>query len=203
MRRHWLHILVLMGLALTGGDGDARSLYLATHKLETPEMKMSRAVHHWTRNALADVDVADRISRTVLEESRRYRFDPLFILAVIEHESRFIHTMEGMKGEIGLMQVRPTTAEWIARKYGMPWRGKQMLKNPILNIRIGAAYLFFLRKVFNSPGTLYISAYNMGPRRTRELRSQKIITSQYANSVIQAYQRIQSEFVVKNDSLKR
>ncbi len=127
---------------------------------------------------------------SIFDEARRFGFDPYFLLAVIERESRFNPNVRGRHGEIGLMQIKPETAKWIAERYGFPWTGAQMLYDPATNIRFGAAYLDFLRRSFRSDGLLYLSAYNMGPKRTREVLRYKNRRSFYASEVVGNYIRM-------------
>ena len=134
-----------------------------------------------------------RVSQTILEESRRHRFDPVFLLAVIERESSFHPNMVGTHGEIGLMQVRPVTGEWIAKKYHLPWRGDATLRDPVMNIRIGAAYFAFLRENFKSRGQLYLTAYNLGPRRTRESMSLGMKPKEYSTQVMKNFFHLHKE----------
>lgn len=166
-----------------GPDGSPRTLDLST------------AVHQWTRRELkgvAEVDT-DRVSSAILEESLRHGFDPVFLLAVIQRESKFNALAVGSHGEIGLMQLRPATAEWIAQKFHLPWHGADTLKNPVNNIQLGAAYLSFLRSSFKKRGTLYLSAYNMGPKKTREWMRENVTPKEYATEVISNYVRFHEE----------
>jgi soluble lytic murein transglycosylase len=130
---------------------------------------------------------AKAIADEVLKQSDRYHMDPLFLLAVIQTESSFNPLSRGPVGELGLMQLRVSTAEWISRKYDLPFLGEKDLKNPLTNIQIGAAYLDYLRKKFEGSAQSYISAYNMGPRNVRRLAQEKIIPEIYSNKVIRHY----------------
>ena len=44
-------------------------------------------------------------------------------------------------GAHGLMQIMPHTGEMLCAQLGVPWRGADMLFDPILNVRLGTAYL--------------------------------------------------------------
>jgi soluble lytic murein transglycosylase len=139
-------------------------------------------------------------------EGRKRRLDPVFLCAVIERESRFIPTKVGSHGEIGLMQIRPATGEWIARKYLLPWHGAETLRDPVSNIRIGAAYFAFLRQSFKSRGQLYLSAYNLGPKKTRDKVGQQIWPKEYFSQVMRNflhYHRQVSRFSAKYAALDR
>lgn len=135
----------------------------------------------------------DRIALSIMEESRLRRFDPVFLMAVIENESKWRPEARGTHGEIGLMQIKPATARWISRLYGIPFHGRRTLRDPAMNIRIGAAYLSFLREEFDSRGVLYVSAYNAGVATVyRALRRRRIPSRDYVARVVKQYLRYYS-----------
>src|SRR5207253_3899655 len=85
------------------------------------------------------VKYATRVSNAILKESAKQGLDPIFVLAVIETESQFDPKVLGTHGEIGLLQIKPDTAQWISQKNAYTWKGRATLKNPVTNIRIGVA----------------------------------------------------------------
>lgn len=143
---------------------------------------------------------ADKVSEMILAESEKKGFDPIFVLAVIQTESQFDPTIVGTAGEIGLMQIKPDTAKWISQKENIPWKGKATLKNPVMNVKIGIAYMSFLRKNFAGAANRYVAAYNMGPKNVRRLVAQSVQPKDYATRVMANYTTIYSE-MLKIDSL--
>ena len=127
------------------------------------------------------------ISQTILEQSHQYGFDPVFLMAVIENESGFNPETIGTHGEIGLMQILPHTAQWIAEKFNLPWTGPQSLKNPVTNIILGSAYLAYLREKFQFRSQLYLAAYNMGSKNVHRALSKQILPREYPNRVMRKY----------------
>ena len=136
-----------------------------------------------------------RISRAILAESQRHGFDPLLLLAVIQNESRFDPSVIGSHGEIGLMQIKPDTAEWIANKIRTRWNGPSSLHDPIQNVRLGAAYLALLREEFGYSKDLYLSAYNMGSKNVRRILSSNSRPNVYAQKTTEHYSKIYLEFM--------
>ncbi len=108
------------------------------------------------------------------------------MLAVIQTESSFNPDMVGGVGEVGLMQLRPETAEWLVKKERLRVSQKPLV-DPIKNIQIGAAYMSYLRERFDDHARLYVAAYNMGPRNVRELRQKDIWPKEYAARVMSYY----------------
>ena len=135
---------------------------------------------------------AHSIASTVITEAARYNFDPIFVLAVIKTESKFDPLVVGRFGEIGLMQIKPDTAEWIAKKNRLPWSGKRTLQNPAQNIRIGLAYMNYLRAKFQKTPVKYVSAYNMGPLNVKRLIAKNIKPAEYNERVMRNYHDLYS-----------
>ena len=135
---------------------------------------------------------AQSIASALIIESSKYNFDPVFVLAVIETESKFNPLTLGLHGEIGLMQIKPDTAKWIAHKFKIPWKGEQDLKNPEMNIKIGSAYMSYLRAKFETKPKKYVSAYNMGPKALRRMLSQNLNPNEYNSIVMKNYSHFYS-----------
>jgi soluble lytic murein transglycosylase len=130
---------------------------------------------------------ADRVAEAIVRVSHKFNFDPLFLLAVIKTESRFNPNAVGSVGEIGLMQIKPSTAEWIAKKKKFPWLGREKLFDPEYNILIGAMYMKYLKRSVNSKPSEYINAYNMGLGSLRRLPAENRIEHPYFERVLRHY----------------
>jgi soluble lytic murein transglycosylase-like protein len=114
---------------------------------------------------------APLLARHLLELCRRYRFDPAFILSLIQVESGFRIDVESPFGAIGLMQIMPATALKMASDLGVKARS---LTDPYYNLMIGVSYLAYLRDYYRGlPPYYLVAAYNIGPSKMDELRSRK------------------------------
>ncbi len=140
---------------------------------------------------------ARSIASAVILESSRYNFDPVFVLAVIQTESKFNPLTVGQHGEIGLMQIKPETAKWIAHKFNISWKDEKDLKNPEMNIKIGSAYLSYLREKFDTKPKKYVSAYNMGPKALRRILSQNLNPTEYNSLVMKHYAHFYSSLTAQ------
>ena len=132
------------------------------------------------------------IAKTIIREARRNGFDPIFVMAVIQTESSFNPLAKGSSGEIGLMQLMPATGEWIAHKIGVPWKGEKSLRDPLTNIKLGTAYLTFLRERFDAHGRLYVAAYNMGERNVNQALDNEVWPKDYPVRVMKQYLKFYS-----------
>lgn len=145
---------------------------------------------------------AKNISKAIITESAKHHFDPIFVLAIIQTESQFNPIAVGGVGEIGLMQIRPETAAWIAKKNSIPWNGSNTLKNPEMNVRIGVAYMAYLRNQFDGASFKYVSAYNMGPTNVRKMFSKKIKPKVYSTKVMNNYKEFYTTMLAQNTDYK-
>lgn len=128
-----------------------------------------------------------KIAQAIIDEALKYRFDPIFLLSVIQSESSFRPRLLGSFGEIGLMQIKPSTAEWIAKKMSLKYKDADDLYDPVKNIRIGAAFLSYLRDRFDSHAQLYLSAYNMGQRNVDIALEKNVWPKDYVERVMRQY----------------
>lgn len=127
------------------------------------------------------------LSTAILKESEKHSFDPVFVLAVIKTESSFNPMARGSAGEIGLMQIKPDTAAWIAKKFKITWKGPKTLENPVMNVRIGVAYMNYLREKFDRHANMYVSAYNMGARQVFRMYASEQKPKEYSLRVMRHY----------------
>ncbi len=130
---------------------------------------------------------ARAITRAILRESARHAMDPVFVMSIVSQESRFNMRARGLHGEIGLMQIKPSTAEWIAKRHGIEWTGAESLFDPATNIRLATQYFSWLRDSFRREPTAYVAAYNMGPVAVRRKLAEKVTPFVYAADVMGKY----------------
>lgn len=96
-----------------------------------------------------------------------FGLDPLLITAVMRTESKFEPRAVSRKGALGLMQIMPSTAEWIAPRLGVNNFRAEMLFEPEINIRFGSWYLAELETEFEGRLDVVIVAYNAGRGKVR------------------------------------
>jgi len=89
--------------------------------------------------------------------------DPFLVAGVIRTESKFNTQARSPKGALGLMQMMPETAKWVAEQMDFPSDfDTSQLENPEINIRMGTWYLSSLKKEFKGNEVLILAAYNGG-----------------------------------------
>jgi soluble lytic murein transglycosylase len=93
--------------------------------------------------------------------------DPSLIAGVIYVESRF-RDQTSRAGAKGLMQILPSTADYIARKSGGTRFTQGDLATPQINIAYGSWYLRYLLQHYHGNELLAIAAYNAGEGKVDE-----------------------------------
>lgn len=178
------HAKELLGSAYKKSDAN---------KLEV-KIKLNSGIYRKVKNSLpAQWKAQSRhVAEAIITESAKYSMDPVFVLAVIKTESKFNPTIIGRHGEIGLMQIKPSTATWIAQKYKIQWDSRSDLHDPSINIKLGLAYMDYLRNTFKRESFNYVSAYNMGPTNVRKLLASNIRPDFYNAKVMKNYRAFYS-----------
>jgi len=103
----------------------------------------------------------------VQKAAATYNIDPLLILAVMREESNFSPTAVSSSGARGLMQLLPSTAEWIVESKLNQSFSEEALDDPDVNITLGAWYLRHLLDQFDFDLAKAVAAYNGGPGNLR------------------------------------
>jgi soluble lytic murein transglycosylase len=96
-----------------------------------------------------------------------FSLEPELLAALIYVESRFDKYSLSSKGAVGLMQLMPSTAFWIAEELGYHDFKLEDLKDPELNIKFGSWYFSYLQQKFDNNLIKSIAAYNAGESNVR------------------------------------
>lgn len=104
----------------------------------------------------------------IIAYSRANEIDSATVSAIVFTESRFNPGACSSKGAMGLMQIMPTTGEWVAGRLGWNNFSKQDLLNPTKNLEVGIWYLAYLKRNFKHNEYLALASYNAGSRYVYE-----------------------------------
>jgi soluble lytic murein transglycosylase len=94
-------------------------------------------------------------------QARAEHLDPALVAAVIDAESKF-DPRTSSAGALGLMQILPATARYLAHLSGGTAFRVADLGEPRVNIAYGAYYLRYLLDRYHGDETLALAAYNAG-----------------------------------------
>jgi soluble lytic murein transglycosylase len=115
-------------------------------------------VHH----AVREITLPLRHEDIIRQQAREKGLDPALVAAVIYAESHFRDGQISHAGALGLMQITPETARYIARKSGGTAFVVGDLATPQVNIAYGAYYLRYLLRRYDGKETFALAAYNAG-----------------------------------------
>ncbi len=137
-----------------------------------------------------------RLANVIYEQSHKYGYDPLLLLALIQVESSFDKEVVSNKGAIGLMQMKPWVGSDIANRRGIDWNNRSMLFEPDYNVELGCLYLFELVLKFGDVKEA-ITAYNIGETRLRSIRDKDGTPPQvYLGKVLRKYNELKVKYDV-------
>lgn len=97
----------------------------------------------------------------ITKYSKEFGLQQEFVASLINAESGFVANRVSNAGAIGLMQIMPQTAKFVAQELNEKNFDESMLFCPQTNIRFGCFYLSYLQKKFSDKFTL-LCAYNAG-----------------------------------------
>ncbi|MBX2878864.1 MAG: lytic transglycosylase domain-containing protein [Granulosicoccus sp.] len=100
----------------------------------------------------------------VAKASLEHSIEPAWIFGVMRRESAYIRDIRSHAGAVGLMQLMPKTARYVAELQGQSnWRGD--LTDAKTNIGFGTFYLRHVLDRFDNHQVLATASYNAGPHR--------------------------------------
>jgi len=135
-----------------------------------------------------------QLAAVVFEESNRYNYDPLLVMAVILTESTFKKGQVSHVGARGIMQVMPRTGADLAERSGLGWNGTEQLFDPVTNIRLGTLHLFEQILKFKDVKKGII-AYNFGESRLRgRLRQNQPLPREYFRRIWENFNMLKEKY---------
>lgn len=139
---------------------------------------------------------ARNLAKVIVEECDNYKnLDPYLILAIIQIESEFSPSAVSHRGAVGLMQVMPRTAEFVAKEMGMSYNGSNSLYDPLINVRLGIHYLSELADRYDTTEKA-LAAYNYGPTNYEKLLSRSSKPPSYVTKVLKFKSYLEEESII-------
>ncbi|MCK4225049.1 MAG: transglycosylase SLT domain-containing protein [candidate division Zixibacteria bacterium] len=140
-----------------------------------------------------DGEVA-QLTQVIHNESKKYGYDPLLILALILTESSFRKGQVSEMGALGLMQVKPSVGCELCQRRGLNWKGELSLFEPAFNVQLGTLYLFELILKFKDVKKAII-AYNLGENALKlRLKEGQGLPTYYLSKVLKKYKELKGKY---------
>jgi soluble lytic murein transglycosylase len=96
----------------------------------------------------------------IAQWSQQRQINPLLVTGLIRQESRFEPKIRSVADAVGLMQLIPDTAAFVAEKNGMK---KFNLEDPNDNVKLGTWYLGYTHEEYDNNSMFAVASYNAGP----------------------------------------
>jgi len=93
--------------------------------------------------------------------------DEAWVYGLTRQESRFVTYAKSGVGAVGLMQVMPATAKWIAKRLGLDGYHNGMIGQMNTNIQLGTYYMRHVLDEMGGQSLMATAAYNAGPGRAK------------------------------------
>ncbi|OGO84453.1 MAG: lytic transglycosylase [Clostridiales bacterium GWD2_32_59] len=103
----------------------------------------------------------NKYKEQVLKYANEYEIEPYLIFAIIKTESNFNNDARSHKDALGLMQIRDTTGEWLAKRLFIRDYTTLKLHDPDINIMMGSWYIKSMMTKYNDLDTA-LASYNAG-----------------------------------------
>jgi soluble lytic murein transglycosylase-like protein len=168
--RKIIAILALAVLVSLGGVAVTRHMIAVAGEMDAERLSRSILDYIAMKNPRAPIGAFRRFPEVLLAEAQRTNLDHCLALAQAEVESEFKEDAVGSAGEIGLFQIKPSTAallEPLAGKFKRPvmtgnTRELGDLADPAVSTRFAMAYL---RDIMTRNPTIKaaLTEYNGGP----------------------------------------
>ena len=102
--------------------------------------------------------------------AREQGIDCELLYGIARQESRFVADIVSGAGAVGLMQLMPGTARWVAKRLAMADYSPGRIADVQLNTQFGAFYFKYWQDRLGNLPALAAAAYNAGPSRAQAWR---------------------------------
>jgi soluble lytic murein transglycosylase len=140
--------------------GGARSIVRALVGLATVAVLLAVVISH-LRHVPSGSGLPLSDASVIREQASDKHLDPALIAGVIYAETKF-DPRTSSAGALGLMQILPATAQYIAHLSGGFRFTTSDLSTPRINLAYGSWYLRYLLNHYNGNEMLAVAAYNGG-----------------------------------------
>ena len=111
----------------------------------------------------------------LLEAAQQTGLDEALVFGLVRQESRFRADAVSSAGAVGLMQLMPPTAKWVAKQLGKTDYRPSQIGDVATNAKFGAYYFKYWLDRFDNLSLLAIAGYNAGPGRAQAWRGARPI----------------------------
>ncbi len=149
--------------------------YFKARSTPTERKHLAAVAHQWGWHeqviySLSETGLHDQVDmrfpiafpNLMQKASQEANLDISLSLAIARKESAFMPDARSSVGAMGLMQLMPYTAKYIAKKERLPSPKTSHLRDPDTNVQLGTRYLKYLLDYHNGNRVLATASYNAG-----------------------------------------
>jgi soluble lytic murein transglycosylase len=103
--------------------------------------------------------------------AQEHAVDVSLLYGIARQESRFAQDIVSSAGAVGLMQLMPPTAQWVAKQLNRADFRPSQISDAALNTQFGAYYFKYWLERLDRMQALAAAAYNAGPGRAQAWRA--------------------------------
>lgn len=140
-------------------------------------------------NAIGRLMYPIKYEQDIMISAQHFQIDPLLIAAIIRTESNYKPHLISNKQAVGLMQIMPTTAQWIVERGRYEAETIQHLAEPAVNIELGSWYVKWLIDRFTDGEagselnkdviSIVAASYNAGHNKVGEWLKESVWDGRY------------------------
>jgi peptidoglycan lytic transglycosylase len=104
--------------------------------------------------------------------AQEFELDEAWIYGLVRQESRFFADARSRAGALGLMQLMPGTASWVAKRLRWKDYDAAAINQIDMNVTFGAFYMKYMLDELGHP-VVATAGYNAGPNRARRWCGEK------------------------------
>lgn len=133
------------------------------NKIKRPDLSVNTAKH-----AIKKEVVLSNTGWPLISGVPTSKVEEPLVLGISRQESSFYVAARSQADARGMMQLLPSTAKLVAKKYGIAYQDGKLLTDPVYNMRLGSYYLGDMIDNFNGSYILAIASYNAGPANVKK-----------------------------------
>jgi soluble lytic murein transglycosylase len=111
----------------------------------------------------------------LMDAAQQAGLEEALVFGLVRQESRFRADVVSSAGAVGLMQLMPPTAKWVAKQLGKTDYRPAQISEVATNAKFGTYYFKYWLDRFENLSLLAIAGYNAGPGRAQAWRSARPI----------------------------
>jgi soluble lytic murein transglycosylase len=105
-----------------------------------------------------------------VQAARDQGIEAALLFGIARQESRFVPDIVSSAGAVGLMQLMPPTARWVAKQLNRAEYRPSQISDVEINTQFGAFYFRYWLDRLDGVPALAAAAYNAGPKRAQAWR---------------------------------